>query len=87
MVIQPCEPEQTSQTLNRVFGRLLETAYLGSARTFVVQTDDGRRLSIQTPATESAPALRTGEQVCVGWNFESGILVSASENGNGKAED
>jgi len=87
MAIQPCEPEQASQTLNRVFGRLLETAYLGNARTFVVQTDDGRRLSIQTPATELAPALRSGEQVCVGWKIESGILVSASENGDGKAED
>lgn len=87
MVIQPCAPERSSETMNLIYGHLLEIAYLGNARTFVVQTDDGRRLSIQTPATESVPALTTGEQVCVGWNIESGILVAASQDSNWKAEN
>ncbi|PWH18931.1 MAG: polyamine ABC transporter ATP-binding protein [Anaerolineae bacterium] len=87
MVIEPCEGEQDSAPLNRVFGRLLEIAYLGNARNFVVETDDGQRLSIQTPATELAPPVCVGESVCVGWKVESGILVSASENGGGKADE
>ncbi len=81
MMIQPYESDRASQPLNLVFGYLLESAYMGNARTFVVQTDDSRRLSIQTPTTEFAPTLSIGQQVCVGWKIESGILVSASENG------
>ncbi|RCK72925.1 MAG: Putrescine transport ATP-binding protein PotA [Anaerolineae bacterium] len=87
MMIQPCESDRASQPLNLVYGRLLESAYLGNARTFIVQTEDDQRLSIQTPAADFAPSLSIGQQVCIGWKIESGILVPASENGDSKGED
>ncbi len=80
MVLKPLESE-TEQCLNCLQGTIIETAYLGSARTYVVETDDQRRIFVQSSTVDSQPIWAVGDRVLVGWQIERGVLVAGNMDG------
>ncbi len=80
MVLKPLESE-AEQCLNCLQGTIIETAYLGSARTYVVETDDQRRIFVQSSTIDSQPIWAVGDRVLVGWQIERGVLVAGNMDG------
>jgi spermidine/putrescine ABC transporter ATP-binding subunit len=64
---------------NAAPGRVAEVVYLGTARKYVVDLEDGQTVQARVPAGEDRDRLTAGDEVLVGWDVEDGVVVAAEE--------
>lgn len=69
------EPFDTERIDSRV-GKIVEVAYLGSMRNYLIELDNGERLLAQTQVGKRSERLVLGNRVNVGWEYKRAILVA-----------
>ena len=60
-------------------GRVLEVVFLGTARKYVVELDDGATVQARIGAHGPAPRLTAGDRVTLGWDAADAAVVDAEE--------
>ncbi len=78
-IIPAASGQETNGLSNTATGMLIETAYLGSMRHYIVELEDGTRVMAQTQAGHIFDSLTEGTRVSVGWELERGVLVPADD--------
>lgn len=69
------EPFDSGRIDSRV-GKIVEVAYLGSMRNYLIELDNGERLLAQTQVGKRSERLALGDRVNVGWEYTRAILVA-----------
>lgn len=68
------EPFEKGRVDSRV-GKIVEVAYLGSMRNYLIELDKGERLLAQSQVGKRSERLSLGDRVNVGWEYTRAILV------------
>lgn len=65
-----------SRRIDSRVGKIVEVAYLGSMRNYLIELDNGERLLAQTQVGKRSERLSLGDRVNVGWDYTRAILVA-----------
>jgi len=58
-------------------GKIVEIAYLGSSRNYMVEIEDGKRIMVQSQITKKSEKFEVGQEVVIGWDIRQAVLVPA----------
>lgn len=58
-------------------GRIVEIAYLGSSRNYMVEIENNKRIMVQSQINKNSEKFDVGEEVVIGWDIRQAVLVPA----------
>lgn len=79
--LQLCAPSsgRLGTLANVTRGRVAEVAYMGMARKYVIDLEDGATVQSRVPAHLDDASLTAGNRVEVGWELDDGVVVPGAE--------
>ena len=79
--LQLCAPSsgRLGTLANVTRGRVAEVAYMGMARKYVIDLEDGATVQSRVPAHLDDASLTAGHRVEIGWELDDGVVVPGAE--------